>query len=62
MQVYLPTWMDDDEGFDHPPARGEAPGDRDEETLDEAADGDADSIGSFLSELRPLLGNSLPRW
>ncbi|GLC37351.1 hypothetical protein PLESTM_000574400 [Pleodorina starrii] len=61
-KVYLPTWMDDDEGFDHPPARGEAPGDRDEETLDEAADGDADSIGSFLSELRPLLGNSLPRW
>ncbi|GLI59620.1 hypothetical protein VaNZ11_001485 [Volvox africanus] len=72
MQVYTPAWMGDEESFDPPPPRGEAPGDRDdEEQEDEEGDNTGENelgkweeggIGEFLSEVRPLLENALSRW
>ncbi|GIL58644.1 hypothetical protein Vafri_13648 [Volvox africanus] len=72
MQVYTPAWMSDEEGFDPPPPRGEAPGDRDDDDEDEdegdskdeselGKSGEGD-IGKFLSEVRPLLEDALSRW
>ncbi|GIL77028.1 hypothetical protein Vretifemale_6598 [Volvox reticuliferus] len=68
MQVYTPSWMDDDEGFDPPPPRGKAPGDSDDEEAGNSKDeGELGKIreggiGDFLSEARPLLENALSRW